>query len=345
MATRTTLTRAGAVAVLCVFAGAGTGARQGTDGDPTEQRFAVSGVPDIVVKNDTDGETTVRASADADDVRVRIVREGRDADELGVRLEQDGDRITVEARRPHRRWFSWGRGPRAHIEIEAPARSDIDARNDDGALSVTGFEGRLRLAVDDGDLLMTDTSGELRAVVDDGHLDLRQVTGEVELRNDDGRLTVNGFDGRLQLAVDDGRVDITDATGELTAVVDDGDLDLRQVSGSVTVRTDDGDVRLDGVLTALHARTDDGHVEIRAEAGSQMAEDWSVRADDGGVALALPHGFAADLVVRTDNGDAEIEQPITVHGTVSRHRISGELNGGGHELRVESDDGRVSITR
>ena len=345
MVTTTTLTRAGAVAVLCVLAGAITGARQGTDGETTERRFAVRGVPDLVVKNGTDGETTVRASSSAADVRVRIVREGRDADELEVRLEQDGDRITVEVRRPHRRWFSWGRGPRAHIEVEAPARSDIDARNDDGVLSVTGFEGRLRLAVDDGDLLVTETSGELRAVVDDGHLDLRQVTGEVELRIDDGRLTVNGFDGRLRLALDDGRVEISDATGAVTAVVDDGDLDLRQVSGSVNVRTDDGDVRLDGVLTALHARTDDGRVEIRAEAGSQMEEDWSVRADDGGVALALPDGFAADLVVRTDNGAAEIEQPITVHGRVSRHRISGALNGGGHELRVESDDGRVRITR
>ena len=126
---------------------------------------------------------------------------------------------------------------------------------------------------------------------------------------------------------------------------DDGTLDLREVHGSVDVRIDDGDLRLDGVLTVLRATADDGDLHIRAEAGSTMQEDWSIRTDDGSVSVALPEDFAADLILRTDDGVVKVDQPITVQGAMSRHRISGQLNGGGRELRVSSDDGRITISR
>ncbi len=306
--------------------------------DTIEQRFTARDVPDIVIRNPTDGQTTVRANGGGE-VRVRAVTEVRGASDraeaervaerVEVRIRQEGNRVSTEVRRTHPyRWFSWGRQPQVlvHIEIEAPRRSDIDAKNDDGLLSVSGFEGRLALAVDDGDLLARDISGELTAVGDDGNLDLRQVHGSVDVKTDDGDL----------LAMD--------VSGELTAVGDDGNLDLRQVNGSVDVRIDDGDLRLDGILTVLRANADDGDLHIRAEAGSRMQADWSIHTDDGSVTVALPENFAADLILRTDDGVTRVDQPITV-GAMSRHRISGELNGGGRELRVSSDDGRITISR
>ncbi len=293
MFTQTGLTWAGSITVLCVVSGAITGARQGDEsraGDTTEDRFVVTGVPEIVVTNSTDGQTTLRA-VDGNEVRVRITTDGWDRDDVDVDVRQDGNQIRIETRREEWRWFNWGRSPRVHIEIEAPRQSDIDARNDDGTLTVTGFEGRLSLSVDDGHLRVTDVSGELTA------------------RGDDGR------------------------------------LDLQRVTGSVDVRMDDGDLRVDGVLTVVRARADDGDLRIRAEPGSRMEADWSIRVDDAHVSLALPDDFAADLDIRTDDGRVDVEHPITMQGRNSRHRISGAINGGGYELRVHTDDGRVRITR
>lgn len=347
MCTDSRLTRTVGIVGVCVVAGAVVVAARGDESrgeETTEQQFVVTGVPEIVVRNNTDGRTSVRVS-EGDTVLVRTVREGRDADELEVRIHQDGDRITTEVNRPYRRWFSWGRSPRVHVDIETPRLSDVDIRSDDGELNISDVEGRLVLVVDDGDVFITGTSGELRVVGDDGDLDLTDVKGSANVRADDGQLTVTGFEGRLALTVEDGDMVVTDTSGELTAEAEDGDIDLRHIRGTVEARTEDGRLRLDGVLTALHVRTDDGAVDIRAETGSKMEEDWSIRGNDGRVTLALPDGFAADVLVQTDDGTAEIEQPITVRGNVSRHRISGELNGGGYELRLQSDDGRVTITR
>jgi hypothetical protein len=70
-----------------------------------------------------------------------------------------------------------------------------------------------------------------------------------------------------------------------------------------------------------------------------MEDNWAIRADDGDISLVLPDDFAADLRLSSDDGPIEVEPPVAVPGRVSRHRLSGQLNGGGPELRVRSDDG------
>jgi len=147
------------------------------------------------------------------------------------------------------------------------------------------------------------------------------------------------------LVVDDGNLVVSDTSGELRVRSEDGDVDLRQVNGSVEVNVDDGDLRLDGVLTVLRAYSEDGDLELRAHAGSSMEDDWAIHADDGDMSLVLPDDFAADLSLSSDDGPIEVEPPVAVRGRVSRHRLSGQLNGGGHELRVRSDDGHITIRR
>ncbi|MEO2195274.1 MAG: DUF4097 family beta strand repeat-containing protein [bacterium] len=159
----------------------------------------------------------------------------------------------MRRRRPG--WFGWRRSPRVRVEVDALRRSDVDARNDDGRLTVSGFDGRLTLTVDDGTLIVSDTSGELRATSEDGDL------------------------------------------------------------------------------------------ELLAHAGSSMEDNWAIHADDGDISLVLPDDFAADLRLSSDDGPIEVEPPVAVRGRVSRHRLSGQLNGGGPELRVRSDGGHITIRR
>jgi hypothetical protein len=293
MSTAIRLTLAGVIVITYVASASLISAWQEgewTTGDVREHSFVVSDVPDLVIRNDTDGRTTVRAY-DGKDVHVRTIADGRHVEDLEVLLDQEGNRITVEVRRSHRRWFSWGRSPRMHIEIEAPRQSDVDARNDDGRLTVSGVEGRLVLSVDDGDLLVSDTSGDLR---------------------------VRG---------------------------DDGEVELREIGGSVDVSTEDGDLRLSGVLDAVRASTDDGDLHIRVDAGSGLQRDWTIHADDGDISLVVTDDLAADLILRSDDGGIDVEPPISVMGRSTRHQLSGQLNGGGFELRVTTDDGHIAITR
>ena len=81
-----------------------------------------------------------------------------------------------------------------------------------------------------------------------------------------------------------------------------------------------------GILTGVRVNTDDGDFHLRAEAGSGMREDWSIHTDDGDVDLALPDDFAADLILHTDDGVTRVEQPVSMQGRMSGHRLSGQLS-------------------
>ena len=177
------------------------------------------------------------------------------------------------------------------------------------------------------------------------HIDiLSPRASDVDVASDDGDVTVESVDGDVKAVVEDGDLRIADCSGRLDVTAEDGDVKLVGVRGELLAVLEDGDLDVDGTLTLLKAETEDGAIDVRLLPDSKMAADWSVRAEDGRIRLALPEGFAADLNVRADDGSIEIDQPVMIDGKFSNRELSTKLNGGGHSLRVRSHDGSVRIT-
>ena len=168
---------------------------------------------------------------------------------------------------------------------------------------------------------------------------------DLDVGTDDGPLTVEGIEGNLRLHTEDGDLRISGCSGDLEVRVDDGDLDVVGFRGAIDARTEDGEVTLRGSLSSLRAESDDGSLRVRLEPDSAMTEDWLIRTSDGRVRMELPDDFAADLDIRVDDGSIDIDHPVTIQGELSRDHIRTELNGGGHELRIRTDDGSVRILK
>ena len=229
--------------------------------DTVEQSFAVSGVPEIYVRND-DGRTELR-SHDASTVEVCAVkeveraREQAEAEKLAaeveVRIEQTGNRVSVQTVYPEARFHFW-RDARVvvHIEIRAPERSDLDVEVEDGDLIVQGFEGELELTAEDGNMRVLDCGGRVAASAEDGDVELMGVHGDVSATLEDGDLSVQGTLSRLIADTEDGNMDI----------------EVRQDSamqGDWSVRAEDGRIRLslpEGFAADLNVQVDDGSIEI-----------------------------------------------------------------------------------
>lgn len=58
----------------------------------------------------------------------------------------------------------------------------------------------------------------------------------------------------------------------------------------------------------------------------------------------MPDGFAARLEAETVHGDIQTDLPITVRGRIGKE-LSGDLNGGGPTVRLETTNGGISIRR
>ena len=145
----------------------------------------------------------------------------------------------------------------------------------------------------------------------------------------------------------DGSIDVERIDGRIQLRSGDGSISARDMGGDLDVHTGDGRVVVSGKLTTVRARSGDGSVTVHAAPGSAPAADWDIVTGDGSVTLELPDDFSADLDAHTGDGRIHM-QDITVSnvtGQIGRNSLRGRLGAGGHQLRVRTGDGSITLRR
>jgi Putative adhesin len=275
-----------------------------------EKRFSVKGAPNLNLTT-FDGAIEIR-SWDQAAVLVEIEKRGatREAvDSLVVEVQQDGDRISVEVKRPKSETFNtfgFHSSASAKLIVSVPQRTDIVARSGDGSIRVERVIGKLELRTGDGSIRASD------------------IDGQTTLTTGDGSVHVDGAQGRLEVDTGDGSVEVG---GTLTAVklhTGDGSIvyraDVRTVmSGDWEITTGDGSVTMylpQDFSAELDARTSDGGIrnELHAAMPNAEAEDDSARGSE-----------------RRDRDDS------------SRHALKARLGDGGKVLKIRTGDGSIRL--
>ena len=95
----------------------------------------------------------------------------------------------------------------------------------------------------------------------------------------------------------------------------------------------------------LDLKTGDGRLDIRAAAGSTIADEWTMRTGDGNVNLELPENMAADLYLHTGDGHIDVNVPMTTEGRIKQNDVHGKMNGGGKLMTIHTGDGSISIRK
>jgi len=166
-------------------------------------------------------------------------------------------------------------------------------------------------------------------------------------KSGDGSIDVAQISGTLELRSGDGSIKGRDLGGDVRAHTGDGSIALEGVSGKLDVDTGDGSVRVSGKLTSVRARSGDGSITLRADRGSTADADWDIVTGDGSVTLELPDGFDAELDAHTGDGGIAMRD-ITlsnVSGTIGRNTVRGRLGSGGHNVRVRTGDGSITLRK
>lgn len=165
----------------------------------------------------------------------------------------------------------------------------------------------------------------------------------------DGSINVERIDGRLELRTDDGSVRVSEAAGDMVIVTRDGSITLDRVAGRIDARSGDGSIRLTGAPAAVQLETRDGSVTVRADEGTQMKEDWSVRTGDGSVVVEVPPGFGAELDAETQDGsvrasfDVAGADPASLDRRADRKKLRGKIGSGGKLLKLRTNDGSIRL--
>src|SRR5262245_18919189 len=209
------------------------GADLGRHVERDEKHFSVSGKPDVSLKT-FDGSIEVRPW-DKNDVQVVIEKRGTSRgaiDTIDVRSEQDGNRITVEARVPASHGFRIGYSRSARLIVSVPATADVSARSGDGAIDLDGVSGHLQLTSGDGSIRALHVSGELDVHTGDGSVTVSGKLAAVRARSGDGSMRITADSGSWPAA----DWDITTGDGSVTLVIPDGfgaELDAHTGDGGI----------------------------------------------------------------------------------------------------------------
>jgi hypothetical protein len=217
--------------------------------------------------------------------------------------------------------------------LDAPRLLEVSARPN-GGIEVIGSE-RSDIRV----IERVQTWGETEA-------DARELAGEVQSEMRGGRITSTGpslRDSRnrgwsvsyvistprridLDLGTVNGGIAITAVEGELSATTTNGGISMERVGGSV------------------RAHTTNGGVDVRLAGARWVGEGLELRTTNGGIKLAVPDGFGAQLTASTVHGGINTDFPLTVQGRIGR-RVEAEIGDGGPPVRLSTTNGGIDIRR
>ena len=154
-----------------------------------------------------------------------------------------------------------------------------------------------------------------------------------------GDIRVADLNGPAKLNTGSGTIDASGLSGRTSLETGSGDIRAQmQSSTSVKAQTGSGTIRLKNVQGELYAETGSGDMEIQG----QPTSNWRLQTGSGSVTLNTGNSrFSLDA--QTGSGSVHSDPPITTHGSFERHHMTGDVNGGGPTVRVETGSGDIRI--
>jgi len=158
-----------------------------------------------------------------------------------------------------------------------------------------------------------------------GNVDIVDVEGLIEGRTGAGNIVLDGVRGIVEISSGAGDIEIA------------GDLERVEVS------TGAGDINLHGLQGAIEASTGAG--DIFAEIINQPDQDSELRSGAGNVTVYLADDISVYVDATASLGSADCDFPLKVKKKWLKKSFSGEINGGGPELRMYAGVGSVTLRR
>jgi hypothetical protein len=122
-----------------------------------------------------------------------------------------------------------------------------------------------------------------------------------------------------------------------------GSLDIQDVAGEVHANSVNGKLQVQNLQGRTELNTVNGELDASV---SQMPSAVNLSAVNGTLRLTLPSDAKADLKASTISGEISnsFGLPVNHHQFVG-HSLSGELGGGGAQVKLSNVNGRIEILR
>jgi len=158
----------------------------------------------------------------------------------------------------------------------------------------------------------------------------KEIANQVQIQSGSGRVYATGPDlERREWWSVSYRINVPRKNDlDLSAV--NGGITIAGVSGNLRFDTTNGGVKLTDVGGRVNGETRNGGLNVTLAGTRWEGEGLDVETSNGGVTLAIPDGYNAELETRTVNGGLRIDFPITIQGELSGRRGISTIVDGAH---------------
>ncbi|MFN2477159.1 MAG: DUF4097 domain-containing protein [Chthoniobacterales bacterium] len=240
-------------------------------------------------------------------------------------INQEGDTITIRARRPDdRRNWNWHGNINmdARYTVRLPRQFNVDLRTGGGPISVSGLKGEIK----------TKTSG--------GNLKFSQLEGPIDGKTSGGGIEMTACVGDANINTSGGSIDSKSGRGRLDARTSGGSIAVHQHTGDTDVRTSGGKLTLDNISGKIMARTSAGSIDLSL--ADAIIDDVSLDSSAGSIAVSVPPKAGVTVDAKTSMGKVRTEIPMLATKS-DDDRLQGTLNGGGKTLVLRASVGSITI--
>ncbi len=181
------------------------------------------------------------------------------------------------------------------------------------------------------------------------HMDLHNISIDLEIQapasahldasTGAGNMNDDGVGKNAKLSTGSGDIRAEGLQGGFTVETGSGSLVVEQTGeGDVKAETGSGNIDLRGLRGGLRAGTGSGDIRV---SGSPTTT-WRLQTGSGSIDFTPGNtGFILDA--STGSGSIHSEREMVTQGTVSRHHVTGKINGGGPMVRMETGSGSIRI--
>lgn len=218
---------------------------------------------------------------------------------------------------------------------------DLDARGN-GGVSIRGWD-------------RPDVQLRARVTVwDDSRDAAAQVAKQIQITTTGGRIRADGprrDRDRRDRDWDDRYWSVTyelqvPRKADLFIDATNGGIVIDDVRGRIDARTVNGGIVLGDVNGDIRGETVNGGVRVELSNEKWDGPGLDLKTVNGGVALAVPSNFSAELDARTSNGGIAVDFPITISGLINnRRQINATIGSGGAKIRLSAVNGGISVSR
>lgn len=261
---------------------------------------------------------------------------------LGFRIYRENDRLIIKSSILNSNLLSHVfQFKRIHFRLFLPKQCSVDLQNQIGDIRIVGLVGNHRYKSRFGSIYLDNIKGRISSGNKNlgRRIEINHCEGDLRLSSGGSNLNILHCSGNMDFNTDGGNIRVLNYQGHLNCKTKGGNIKVDNFIGELKAASWGGNIKVEHLNGDIAANTMGGNVFLQARRIENYA--W-LQTSGGNIKLDFFENQRFDLEAKASKVKAHGN--FTFQGSQSRSKWSGEVNGGGPDVRLKTAGGNVSLS-